>query len=173
MGQHEIHNSNNQKLLGVTIDNKLTFNERVTSLCKKATQKLHALSRISTFTELLEKDNSVTVHERNLQTLAVELFKVVNGLSPEIMNEIFPIKENIGHCSRFPFKTNNIRTVYYGTETISFLGPKIWSILPNEIKESESLIEFKNKIKKWKPKECPCRLCKTYISGVGFITVAA
>ena len=88
------------------------------------------------------------------------------------MNEIFPIKENIGHCSRFPFKTNNIRTVYYGTETISFLGPKIWSILPNEIKESESLIEFKNKIKKWKPKECPCRLCKTYISGVGFINVA-
>ena len=227
LGQHEIHNSNNQKLLGVIIDNKLTFNEHVTSLCKKATQKLHALSRvsrfmntakkrvimksfitshfsycpliwmlhsrtlntrinriheralrivysdnISTFSELLEKDNSVTVHERNIQALAVELFKVLNGLSPKIMYEIFSIKENIEHCSRFPFTTSNVRTVACGTETISFLGPKIWSILPNEIKESKSLIEFKSKIKKWKPNECPCRLCKIYLGGVGFITVA-
>ena len=44
-----INNSNSVKLLGVTIDKKLDFNEHVTGLCKKANQKLHALARISNY----------------------------------------------------------------------------------------------------------------------------
>ena len=43
----------------------------------------------SSFTELLEKDNSTTIHNRNIQLLATELLKVKNGLSPPFMNEIF------------------------------------------------------------------------------------
>ena len=41
--------SNYEKLLGVIIDNNLNFNEHVTRLCKKASQKLHALARVSRF----------------------------------------------------------------------------------------------------------------------------
>ena len=55
----------------------------------------------------------------------------------------------------------------YGTETVSFLAPKIWDILPKEIKDSESLNIFK--ITKWIPSECPCTLCKIYVPQVGFI----
>ena len=43
----------------------------------------------SSFTELLEKDNSTTIHKRNIQLLATEIFKVKNGLSPPFMSEIF------------------------------------------------------------------------------------
>ena len=43
----------------------------------------------SSFTELLEKDNSTTIHNKNIQLLATELFMVKNGLSPPFMNEIF------------------------------------------------------------------------------------
>ena len=43
----------------------------------------------STFKELLEKDNSVSIHYRNIQALAIEMYKVANGMSPEIVNEIF------------------------------------------------------------------------------------
>ena len=39
----------------------------------------------------------------------------------------------------------------------------------NDIKESESLEIFKNKIKNWKPDGCECRLCKTYVFNLGFI----
>ena len=60
-------------------------------------------------------------------------------------------------------------TVRYGTETVSFSGPKIWDILPNEIKNSETLHKFKAKIKSWIPADCPCRLCKRYVARVGFI----
>ena len=38
--QYEISNSNCEKLLGIIIDNKLTFNNHVAGLCKKAGQKL-------------------------------------------------------------------------------------------------------------------------------------
>ena len=41
--------SSSKKLLGVLIDNKLTFNEHVSKLCKKASIKLHALARISKY----------------------------------------------------------------------------------------------------------------------------
>ena len=65
--------------------------------------------------------------------------------------------------------TRRVNSVRYGTETVSFLAPKIWDILPKDIKDSESLDIFKRKIKKWIPLECPCRLCKTYVPQVGFI----
>ena len=45
----ELSNTTSQKLLGVTIDNKLTFKQHVTTLCNKASQKLHALSRVSNY----------------------------------------------------------------------------------------------------------------------------
>ena len=126
-----LENPNSQKLLSVTIDRKLNFNEHVTNLCDKASKKIQALARIfpyipqtqkrllmnayflsqfgycpffwmshsralnnrinrlhkralslvyndfsSTFSELLEKDKSVTIHHRNLQALAYEILKV-------------------------------------------------------------------------------------------------
>ena len=36
-------------LLGITIDNTLNFNEYVSNLCKKGSQKLHALARVSKY----------------------------------------------------------------------------------------------------------------------------
>ena len=60
------------------------------------------------------------------------------------------------------------KTVYYGTETWS-LGPKIWNILQSNIKLSTNLFMFKTNIKSWIPNNCLCRLCKSYIEGLGFI----
>ena len=48
----------------------------------------------------------------------------------------------------------------YGSETIFRLGPKIWDILPTEVKNIVSPTLFKKKIREWVPKSCPCRLCK-------------
>ena len=67
------------------------------------------------------------------------------------------------------FMCDNIKTVNYGSETISFLGPKIWEQVPDDIKNSESLNIFKKNINQWIPASCPCRLCKVYIENLGFI----
>ena len=46
------------------------------------------------FEELLDRDTSVTIHTRNLQALATEMFKVYRNLSPNIVVEIFPVRRN-------------------------------------------------------------------------------
>ena len=224
IGNIKIFNKKCKKLLGINIDNKLSFDEHVTGLCRKASQKLHALSRIShftktqqrqiimksfinsqfgycplvwmfhsrklnkrinniherslrivyddtesTFRELLNKDNSFTIHERNIQTLAIELYKVVNRISPEIMSDVFPLQSSVKYFSKHPFMTRNVCTVRYGTDTLSHLSPKIWTLIPSDIKEVDTLKLFKSKNKQWRPNKCPCKLCKTYVCGVGYI----
>jgi len=122
----------------------------------------------STFNELLTTDKSFTVHHRNIQTLAIEIYKVINDISPLIMKEVFVLKANCRYNTREIFVTNNIRTEHYGKESLSYLGPKIWSIIPEDIKMLTSLKSFKLKIRKWKPDKCPCKLCKIFIAGVGY-----
>ena len=53
-----------------------------------------------------------------------------------------------------------VKSVHKGLESLSYLGRKIWELLPLDIKETETLLKFKAKIKKWNPQNCPCRLCK-------------
>ena len=96
-------------------------------------------------------------------------YKAANGLSPVIMSQVFPLKENIRYPSENRFITRNVKSVRYGTETLAHLGPKIWSIIPNDIKEEQSLKLFTKKIKQWKPERCPCKLCKTYVEGLEYI----
>ena len=47
----------------------------------------------SNFEELLIKDNSISIHHRNIQTIATEMYKFANRMSPEITNEIFQLRE--------------------------------------------------------------------------------
>ena len=109
------------------------------------------------------------MHHRN-RTLAIETFKVLHGLFPPLLNEVF-VERNYNYNLRGNNFLNRrrVNSVRYGTESVSFLAPKIWDILPKEIKNSETLNAFKLKIKNWVPVECLCRLCKTYVSQVGFI----
>ena len=67
------------------------------------------------------------------------------------------------------FKRNNVETVYNGIENLTFLGPRIWEIVPDYIKKSNNFEEFKQKIKLWNPENCPCRLSKRFLPQVGFL----
>ena len=43
------------------------------------------------------------------------------------------------------------------------------SLILNEVKMINSLVRFQKEIRKWKPLNCPCRICKVFIPNVGFI----
>ena len=112
--------------------------------------------------ELLERDKSGTIHERNIQVLLIETFKVKSWIAPEIMTEIFKFKDQsydlrISNCT----VKRIIKSCNYGSETVLKLGAKLWGILLKNIKKAESLQDFKKKINFWTPLNCPCKLCKT------------
>ena len=88
------------------------------------------------------------------------------------MRLVFPTRPEIKYPWENIFKTFNVRTVTWGTESLSHLGPRIWSIIPLKLKKFPSLHKFNSAIREWKPSKCPCRLCKTYIASVGFINVS-
>ena len=146
-----------------------SLNNKINRLHERALRVVYNNGNAS-FSELLEIANGFTIHHRNLQKLATEVFKIKNNLSPLPLQELFNQHDSPYNLRKKKlWETGNVRTVHYGTETFSYLGPKIWDLLPNKIKESTTLYEFKQKIKKWKPEHCPCRLCKTFIPKLGFI----
>ena len=225
IGNDLIWESKTVKLLGITIDNELKFDEHISNICKKADRKLTVLMRIkkyldfeklrilfktffesqfkycpltwmfysritnnkinrlqeralrfvyddylSSFDELLELDNSFTVHHYNIQTLCIELYKVYNNLSQTVFSELFTRNDvSYNLRSQSDFIIPRVKTVYKGLDSLRYFGPTIWNLIPKEIKYCDSLENFTTKIRQWKPDNCPCRLCKIFIPNVGFL----
>ena len=99
-----------------------------------------------------------------------EMFKIINNQSPTFMNEIFPQRNaayNLRNSNTFTVPI--VHTVKYSTETVRYRGQHIWHTLPQEIKDANSVQQFKNRIKFWKHVDCDCRLCKQYIPQLGFL----
>ena len=126
------------------------------SYCRRLNNKINSIHEralgityqddTSTFQELLNKDNSVSIHHRKLQVLATEMFKIQRSLSPEILRETFVSKTSSHNLRRNDtIEKRKVHSVYYGTESLSFLGPKIWDLVPVELKQSETLYCFKLK----------------------------
>ena len=183
-----IDESKDQKILGVTTDNKLHFKSHISELCEKASKKIAALSRLSSylhnsekklifnsiiisqfsycplilmfcsrtsnnminklhemslriilneyssnFNILLESNNDICNHHRNIQALLTEIFKMKNGLASPIMESILNKRFNTYNVRNFA--TERKRTVWYGLETLSYRYPQLWSLKPKSLKE--------------------------------------
>ena len=205
IGNFDITNCKGEKLLGIKFDHKLSFDDHIYGLCKKASRKIHALSRVasymnilkrrilmdaffksqfsycpivwmshscanngkinrlqarclriissdkqSSFETLFEKDGSVSVHNQNHQILATEVYKIKNDLFPSIVTELFEQRneQHYGLRKNSQFTLPPIRTVNHGSEGISFLGPQIWNILPDRLKNTNSIEALKTQIEK-------------------------
>ena len=67
-------------------------NNKINGLHEKCLRIIYHDKR-SSFNALLEKDGSVSIHERNIKILATEMFKVSENLAPPQMHEIFKLKD--------------------------------------------------------------------------------
>ena len=108
----------------------------------------------STFYELLEKDGSVSIHKRNLRFLACEMFKLKRDMASELVKElILPNRQHRYELRNNPdFAVPIVKSAHKGLESLSYIDPKIWQLLPLEIKETETLLQFKAKTKVESPK---------------------
>ena len=144
-------------------------NQRINRLHERALRLVYN-DYSSTFEDLLEKDGSCTIHHSNIHFLTIEMYKAVNNQTTNIFSDIFlHNNRKMNLRSQNDFSLPRVRTESYGKGTLRYLGPLIWDIIPSEIKNLPSLIEFKKRVRQWIPSDCPCRLCKKYIPQLGFI----
>ena len=80
-----------------------TLNNRINRLHERALRIVYKDNH-SSFKQLLNMDGSVTIHERNIRTLAIEIYKIINGLAPEIMKQVLPLKDSINIVADFHLK---------------------------------------------------------------------
>ena len=165
-----LKNSNEEEILEVIIDRKLTFHQHIKEMCRKAGQKLSALLRLSPYLDinkrktiystmvksqlnycpliwmfcprrssnlinkvqeralcityndqltdlksLLSNHNGIAIHQRNLQVLMTEIYKIINHIAPPIMPSLFEIRENTHNTRYFQvFSSGSRTTINYG-----------------------------------------------------------
>ena len=93
-------------------------NGRINRLYERCLRIIHS-DKQSSFEMLLEKDGSVCLHNRNLQILATEMYKIKNNvLSPLIVTELFEQRNEQHYDLRknSQFTIPPLRTVYHGSE---------------------------------------------------------
>jgi hypothetical protein len=154
----------------IWMNHSRTLKNKINRLHERCLRLIYC-DKISSFEELLEQDGTMSIHHLNIQALATQMYKVSTDKCVPIVKDIFNYREqdryNLRQNSEFVLPL--VHSVTCGTESISFLGPKIWEMVPVYIKNKATINAFKIAIKKWKPENCPCRNCKTYVSGVGFL----
>ena len=124
----------------------------------------------SDFEVLLENSNEKPVHQKCIELLMTEVYKYLNDLSPDIMDDIFKLRENTYNLRNFHiFESQNPRTKKFGLDSIAYRASQLWKNVPEEIRNSTSLPMFKKKIKKVPLISCSCNCCRKYIHHVGFI----
>ena len=98
-----------------------TVNNKINSLHERCLRVIYN-DQISSAKELLERDGSVPIHNKNIHILATEMFKVYNNMAPPL------------------------RTFQFHLLEVCIMG-KIWDFVLTEFKEVKTLNTFKSRIK--------------------------
>ncbi len=103
----------------------------------------------STYDILLKKGNNDMLYIGRLRNIFTEINKALHGFTPIYIRDLFHEKDKIYNLrSTVSLKQPKCNTVAYGLNSFRYNGATIWNDLPNKIKNSITLAEFKNQIKK-------------------------
>ena len=95
---------------------------------------------------------------KRLRVLVIEIFKTINNLNPNNVEDIFTPKLLPRVRPNYILvKHHNIIT--YGAKSLKTLGPKIWNQLPEDIKSETSFTKFKKCIDNWFGPKCRSNVC--------------
>ena len=134
---------------------------KIESLQKRAFLFLYNDYSIS-YEGLLEKAGKVKMNVYRLRNLCVEIYKTINQLNPEFMNNIFKVKENkrvVREQYKLNLETPEWSQITFGAKSLKVYGSKVWNSLPSQIKTSENLIQFKSLMENWNGNSCSCTVC--------------
>ena len=117
----------------------------------------------STYEELLASHNDISIHQKHLKHLAIEVYKSLRNLNPEFMwpffkNKFIPYSLRNGNICILP----PARSSHYGINSVQFRGSLLWNNLPISVKESVSVKEFKQKLNHVQKIHCSCVACRRF-----------
>ena len=107
---------------------------------------------ITLFEDLLKKDNSFKFHHKNIQSLAIDFFKVEKGIANPILCEIFPLRSiDYNLRSQTDFSVSSVNTTHFGLNFLRYFASKVWNMVPLELKDLNDVKSFKSEIRKCEP----------------------
>ena len=114
----------------------------------------------STYEELLASHNNISIHQKHLKHLAIEVYKSLANMNPELIwpffkNKSIPYNLRNGNICILP----PARSSHYGINSVQFRGSLLWNNLPISVKESVSVKEFKQKLNHIQKIHCSCVAC--------------
>ena len=104
----------------------------------------------------------MSIHQKHLRTLAKEIYKSLADINPEFIKPYFKIKEIPYNLQNgYALKLPSTNSTYYGINSVLFRACLWRNQLPISIKQSQSLLEFKSKMKTLRNIVCTCTICRT------------
>ena len=131
-----------------------TFYSKIEKIHQKTLKVTYDID--DSYNNLLLRSNHVSIHQRHLRFLVTEIFKSISQINPEFKWLFFKQKKEKGPILNVP----RTQSIYYGSNTVHFRGSLVWNNLPAEIKSSNSVFEFKTKVKNLGNVDCGCLICR-------------
>ena len=138
------------------------INRKINCIHERASRLVYD-DYISSCEDLIRKDITVSIHHRNVQKVAIEMYKIKYNVGPQLIDDLF-CKKALNTRSKASFHRPNVRTVAYGEQYLRSFGPIVWdNMVHQSMEEIVNIDDFKKCIETWIPINCPCSLCKDYV----------
>ena len=129
-------------------------NSKINNLQERSLRIVHN-DYATAFKDLLKKGNSFKIHHKNMQSLAIKLFKVKKGISNPILCDIFPLR-SIGYNlrSQIDFSVSSVNVTHFGSNSLRYFASKVSNMVPLELKRLNNVEFLKCENRKWEPMQC-------------------
>ena len=116
----------------------------------------------SSLNDLLKSTNTQPLHVCRIKQMACEVFKIINKMSPEYINDLVEIKTSTYNFrAEKQIEISRVNKTRYGLRSFRSEAARVWNRLPNELQVAESYPQFRRLIHSWDSPICGCPLCST------------
>ena len=138
---------------------KITIYFKMQKTHRKTLRVIYQLDE--SYENLLNLDNSVSLHQRHLRFLVTEIFKSVSKTNPKFMWSYFSSKNLSYNLRKGPsLSLPSAKSTVHETNSVHFKSMFIWKNLPYFVISSASVFEFKRNLKTLGSTDCSCIICK-------------
>ena len=114
----------------------------------------------STYDQLLEKAKLPTLQIRRMKSMAIEVFKILNGTAPPVLSDLVEKREG-----KYNFRYTNIlniprvNTTRSGKKSFRYAAPVLWNSFPDHFRTTSNFNQFRRVLSAWNGQHCSCISC--------------